>query len=266
MKDMAVTDYNTACGDLAQRFIQMLANCIVGYQDISGVTHYRLNVTSWQNACTELTDLVDCDISHIEAERLLAENLFGLDDCSRLTFKKFDNTDNDWEDYGECVEMPMSLFQMLARSIVVYASGTKLNTILDTAACTSLTQLLDCDTNNIESERLLVNNIFAKDDCDKFLVKLISDTSTMTDYSTECVDMPQSLIQLLARCIVLYDGHYRLNVANVAGYCDDLLDFWTCDNGHITPERALAENIFATDSCGNLAVKIFTNSGQEDEQ
>ena len=85
----------------------------------------------------------------------------------------------------------------------------------------------------------------------------------MTDYNTQCTDYPQSFMQLLARCIVLYDGNYYLNVASVSGYCGDLLDFWTCSNGHIDPERALAENIFATDSCGNLAVKIFNNQGEE---
>lgn len=218
---MAVTEYSTACGDLPLSFVQMLANCIVGYQDIAGVTHYRINATVWSANCSALTDLVDCDISHIESERLLVENLFAMDECGRLTIKVFNNSDNDWTDYGECVEMPQTLLQMIARSLVVYATAGKINTIQDAAACTELTQLLDCDLNNIESERLLVNNVFAVDDCDMELVKLVLNSSTMTDYNTECVDMPQSLLQLLARCIVEYDGHYRINVASVTGYCGD---------------------------------------------
>jgi len=263
---MAVTDYSTACGAVAQTFIQMLANTIAGYHDLAGVLHYRLNGNVSSAGCTALTDLVDCDISHIEPERLLVENVFALDECSRLIIKVFNNSDNDWEDYNECGEMPLSLIEILSRTIYTYANQNHLNIIIDSAACTELTQLLDCDVNNIESERLLVNNIFAVDDCGKMLIKLVNNTSTMTDYNTQCVDMPQSLLQLLARCIVLYDGHYRLNTVYVTGYCGDLHDFWTCSNNHIDPERALAENIFATDSCGNLAVKWFSNAGDEDRQ
>jgi hypothetical protein len=154
---------------------------------------------------------------------------------------------------------------MLARSVVIYAGTTKLNSIIDSVACTSLTQLLDCNVNNIEAERLLVTNVFGVDDCGNLLLKMVNDTSTMTDYHTECTELHQSFM-LLARCIVLYDGHYRLNIAAVTGYCDDLHDFWTCSNNHITPERALYENIFATDSCGNLAIKWYSNQAERKEQ
>ena len=240
----------------------MLANLIVGYQDIAGVTHYRLNGTFTAVACTGLEAAATCNYSHLEEERVLVESLFGLDDCGRLTMKVVSNT-SDWEDYSECAELPQSWIRMLARSVVKYGDTTYLNAITDTAACTSLTQLLDCNVNNIESERLLVTNLFAVDDCGNLLLKMVADTSTMTDYHTECTQLPESFLQLLARCIVLYDGHYRLNVAVVTGYCDDLSDFWTCSLNHIDPERALVENIFATDSCGNLAIKWFSNSGEE---
>jgi hypothetical protein len=260
---MAVTDYNTECGALPQTWMQMLANLIVGYLDITGVTHYRLNGTFTQDTCTTLTPALECDVSHLQPERQLVERIFGLDDCGRLTMKIFDNSDNDWTDYSECVEMPQSWLQMLARCIVTYNGTTKLNAIIDTTACTDLVQLLDCNVNNIESERLLVANVFAVDDCGNLLIKMFSDASTMTDYNTQCTELPQTFMQLLARCIVLYDGHYRLNIAVVTGYCDDLSDFWTCAINHIDPERALVENIFATDSCGNLAIKWFNDQGEE---
>ena len=89
--------------------------------------------------------------------------------------------------------------------------------------------------------------------------------SDFTDYSTPCGDMPQSLIKMLANCIYEYDGHYFLNMVGCADECDDLESFWTCDNNGIEPERALVENIFALDECGNMAVKIFFNMGSWDE-
>lgn len=262
---MAVTDYNTACGDLPQSFMQMLANLIVGYHDIAGVLHYRLNGTFTATGCTTLELAPDCNHSHIETERILVESLFGLDDCGRLTMKVISNT-SDWTDYSVCTELPQSWYRMLARSIVKYEGTTYLNSIIDSVACTSLTQLLDCNVNNIESERLLVTNVFAEDDCGNLLLKMVNDTSTMTDYNTQCTELPQSFMQLLARCIVLYGGHYRLNIAAVSGYCDDLHDFWSCILNHIEPERALVENIFATDSCGNLAIKWFSDLGDTREQ
>ncbi len=256
------TDYTTECGGVPLSFIQMLASTIVGYQDIAGVTHYRINTLLADDACTALEIFPQCATQHIEPERLLVENTFALDDCGTyLAWKMFDNSDEDWTDYGDCGEMPQTLIQMLARSIVTYNDVNKINIIIDSGGCDEVTALLDCTTNQIESERLLVNNIFAEDDCGYILVKIYNNTDTMTDYHTECVDMAQSFYQLLARCIVLYDGHYYLNVAYVRDYCDDLIAFWTCAINHIEPERALVENVFATDSCGNLALKIFNNAG-----
>ena len=77
---MAVTDYHTACGDLPQSFIKMMANIIVGYHDIAGVLHYRLNGSYTSDACSTVEDLLTCATSHIDSERQLVENIFGLDD------------------------------------------------------------------------------------------------------------------------------------------------------------------------------------------
>lgn len=261
------TDYKTGCGSLALSFLQMLGSSIVGYHDIAGVLHYRINGLEAEDACTGLSDFLGCQTSHIDPERQLVENTFALDDCGTyLAWKVFSNTDNDWTDYDNCGEMPQSFIQMLARTIATYATVNRINAVIDHGSCSEITPLLSCITNNIESERLLVANLFAEDDCGRLLIKLFADSDTFTDYHTECVDMPQSFYQLLARCIVLYDGHLYLNTASVSGYCGDLHKFWTCANNHITPERALVEHVFAVDSCGNLALKIFNNEGEEVRQ
>jgi hypothetical protein len=89
-----------------------------------------------------------------------------------------------------------------------------------------------------------------------------------TDYSTACGDLPQSLIQMLANCIVGYpcdlagNIQYRLNLIPIIDDCDDLTDFWTCNNNNLDPERALVENIFALDECGRLGIKVFVNLGE----
>jgi hypothetical protein len=256
------TDYTTECGSLSLSFIQMLASTIFGYHDIAGVMHYRINGLQASDACTELSDFLECNVSHIEPERQLVENTFALDDCSLLAWKIFSNSDNDWTDYSECGEIPKTFIEMLARTILTYSSANRLNAVIDSGACASATQLLDCVTNQIESERLLVSNVFAVDDCERVLIKFFANSSTMTDYHTECTESPQSFYQLLARCIVSVGGHYYINTASVTGYCDDLHAFWTCALSHIDPERALVENVFATDSCGNLALKIFNNAAE----
>lgn len=257
------TDYSTACSDLALSWYQMLASTIVGYADLAGVTHYRLNAIVVGADCSDLTDLLTCETSHIPPERQLVENVFALDDCGEFLALKFiTNSDNDWIDYGECGEMPLTFLQMLARAIVLYGGHYKINAVFDGAECTEITPLLNCTTNAIESERLLVNNVFATDDCGHVLIKLFSSASTGTDYSTPCGVAPESFIELLARCIVLYDGHYYLNLLYYNQNCDDLTAFWNCNNGHIDPERALAENCFATDECGNLGLKVFYNAGE----
>ena len=257
------TDYTTGCGDVALNFIQMIASTIRGYASIDGITHYRINGLWYTDACAEVSDFLECDTSHIDPERQLVENTFALDDCGLLAWKLFSPTDQTWTDYSECGEVPQSLIQMLARCIVTYAGHNKVNAITATAECTEVTALLDCSVNAIESERLLVANIFAVDDCGRLMIKLFANTSTMTDYNTQCTEAPESFYELLARCIVLYDGHYYLNIASVTGNCDDLTAFWTCANNHIEPERAIVENLFTTDDCGNLALKVFNNSGTQ---
>jgi hypothetical protein len=263
------TDYTTECGSLPLSFIQMLASCIVGYHDIAGIMHYRINGLEVSDDCSELNDFLDCDVSHIDPERQLVENTFALDNCSRLAWKVFNNTDEDWTDYSECGEIPQTFIQMLARCIVNYNDINKINAVIDTNVCTNIEPLIVCSPYSFTdevAETALVANAFAVDDCDRLLVKFFADTSTMTDYHTECVDLPQSLYQLLARCLILYNGHVYINVASVSGYCDDLHDFWTCINNYIDPERTLVENVFATDSCGNLALKIFNNLGDSRKQ
>jgi len=256
------TNYNTECGSDPLSFIQMLASTIQGYHDLVGSLHYRINALEYSDGCEELSAFLECDTSHIDPERQLVENIFALDDCSILAVKIFTNEDNDWVDYEECGEVPQTFIQMLARCIVTYSDANKLNAVLDTDECAEIETLLDCDVNDIEAERMLVTNLFATDDCGNLLIKLFANTSTFTDYGVACTETRQSFYQMLARCIVLYDGHYYLNLASVTGYCDDLHAFWTCSNNHLSPEQALVDNVFATDSCDNLAVKIFNNQGE----
>jgi hypothetical protein len=265
---MAVTDYSTECGSLPLSFIQMLASTIVGYHDIAGVLHYRINGVETADVCTELSDFLECDVSHIDPERQLVENTFGLDDCSRLIWKIFHNSDTHWTDYGVCNEIPQTFIQLLARCIVNYSDVSKVNAVIDAGACTGIDPLLVCSsyslTEDVAEEAL--RSAFATDDCNRLLIKFFANTSTMTDYHTECVELPQTFYQLLARCLVVYDSHVYINTATVTGYCDDLHDFWTCANNHIDPERALVENVFAVDDCGILALKIFNNEGDSREQ
>ena len=83
-----------------------------------------------------------------------------------------------------------------------------------------------------------------------------------TDYSTECGQLPLSFYQMLAACIREYGGHTYINTVYVQAACDTLTSFWDCDNNAMDPERALVENCFAIDECGNLALKVFLNTGE----
>jgi len=263
---MAEVDYHTECGGMVPlSFIQMWAATLFGYHDIAGVIHYRFNALGHTGNCTEISNLLTCDTSHIDSERQLVENVFALDDCSLLAMKFFSNDDTHWTDYANCGEYPQSFIQMLARCIVTHASVNRINCKTYTDTCNSIDDLYHCSPFSLTddvAELLLVGNVFAKDDCGFLLIKLFADTSTMTDYHTPCDQLPQSFMQLLARCIIKYGGKYFLNIAAVSAECDDMHAFWTCDNNNVTPERALVENLFATDSCGHLAVKMFTNGGK----
>jgi len=84
---------------------------------------------------------------------------------------------------------------------------------------------------------------------------------TFTDYSTECGSLPLSFIQMLAACIVGYDGHYYLNILGTSEHCDDLDDLVDCNTNQIESERLLVENVFALDECGRLGLKMLWNQG-----
>lgn len=85
------TDFSTPCGNVPLTFIQMLAACIVGYDDAEGNRHFYLNVIGTSEHCDDLEALVDCNINAIEPERLLVENLFALDECGNLALKMLAN-------------------------------------------------------------------------------------------------------------------------------------------------------------------------------
>ncbi len=270
---MATTEYNTECGSDHLSLIQMLASSIFGYVDIAGVTHYRINTLEQTGDCVDLRDIAHCDHQSRDPERLLVENVFATDECGQLGIEPFINVDT-WTDFDNCDEPLHTLMEMLSRCIYGYSDEWEnftLNTVQATDNCDTLVDLLDCTTNQIESERLLVNNAFAVDDCGNLALKIFVNDgagdqgdTVVADYNTECVDMPQSFVQLLARCLVLYDGHYYINVLEVTSLCANLVNFWTCSNNHIDPERALVENVFATDECGHLALKTIVNTGEGD--
>jgi len=88
-----------------------------------------------------------------------------------------------------------------------------------------------------------------------------------TDYSTACGATPMSLMQMLAATLVTIDcnqiSQTRINLIPQFGYCDDLVSFWDCDIQNLDPERAIVENAFALDECGNLGLKVYFNYGAE---
>ena len=268
------TDSTTGCGSVALSFYQMLASTMVGYVDLAGLTHYRINALEVAGNCVDLLDLLDCDINHMAPERQLVENVFALDTCAdHMALKTFTNSSIS-TDYEECAELPKTFIEMLARSIVGYqdiagVTHYRINTFVETDTCDTLIDLIDCDINDIEAERLIVENLFATDACDRLGLKIFANSgeagqtgAVVTDYSVSCTTLKQSFLQMLARCIVLGDGAYKLNVLKVESTCDDVVDFWTCANNHIDAESAMVDNLFATDQCGHLALKWFTNTGE----
>lgn len=91
-----------------------------------------------------------------------------------------------------------------------------------------------------------------------------------TDYSTSCGSMPMTFMQMLAATLVKYTcdentDQVRLNLIPQFAYCDTLTSYWDCDNnGDVSTEgaeRALVENAFALDECGNLGLKVLVNYG-----
>ena len=80
------TDYSTACGELPQTFLQMLANSLVTYDG-----HVHLNLIVSLDNCDDLTDFWTCANQNLDPERALVENAFALDECGRLGLKVFYN-------------------------------------------------------------------------------------------------------------------------------------------------------------------------------
>jgi hypothetical protein len=84
---------------------------------------------------------------------------------------------------------------------------------------------------------------------------------TFTDYPSECGTGPSTFLELLANCIVTYNGHQYLNILYSSASCDDMEDFETCGNPILDPDAALSGNLFALDECGRLGIKMLLNTG-----
>ena len=83
----------------------------------------------------------------------------------------------------------------------------------------------------------------------------------MAAAAEDCGKLPLTLIQALAACLVTSSGTTYVNTIEAAGACDGLTSFWTCANNGTDPESAIVANAFALDECGNLAIKIYKNTG-----
>lgn len=99
---------------------------------------------------------------------------------------------------------------------------------------------------------------------------IVLSTQCGSDYHTPCGNLSPSFIQMLASCLYRYTcgqnvGQVRINFLCAFDGCDHLSAYWTCANQGVTPEqaeRALVEEAFALDECGNLGVKAFINLGE----
>jgi len=87
--------------------------------------------------------------------------------------------------------------------------------------------------------------------------------NNFTDFAPDCGFEKQSLVQMLANCLIVHEGHVYLNLIPRADYCDDITSFIDCDNNHIDPEDLITGNAFALDECGHLGLKVFYNNGEE---
>ena len=85
-------------------------------------------------------------------------------------------------------------YKCLPKTIVLYDGHYRLNAVFDGDKCTEITSLLSCANNEIEAERMLVQNLFATDDCGHVLIKLFSNASSFTDYYTPCAATPETFI------------------------------------------------------------------------
>ena len=75
------TDFAPGCGELQQKFLELLAQAVVEYND-----HYYLNIIYTSANCDTLTPFINCNNNHVTPDEVLA-NLFALDECGNLGIK-----------------------------------------------------------------------------------------------------------------------------------------------------------------------------------
>lgn len=80
------TDYAPSCGELQQKFLELLAQSVVEYND-----HYYLNIIYTSANCDTLTPFISCDNNNQTPDEVLS-NLFALDECGNLGVKMLLNT------------------------------------------------------------------------------------------------------------------------------------------------------------------------------
>jgi hypothetical protein len=79
--------------------------------------------------------------------------------------------------------------------------------------------------------------------------------------TTGCGLLPATLLQLLAASLVTSSGTVYLNTIQVEGVCDGLTSAWECTDQGMDLEAFICANMFALDECGNMAVKVYKNTG-----
>lgn len=79
------TDYAPSCGELQQKFLELLAQSVVEYND-----HYYLNIIYASGKCDTLTPFINCNNNNQTPDEVLS-NLFALDECGNLGIKMFLN-------------------------------------------------------------------------------------------------------------------------------------------------------------------------------
>jgi hypothetical protein len=79
------TDYAPSCGELQQKFLELLAQSVVEYND-----HYYLNIIYASGNCDTLTPFINCNNNNQTPDEVLS-NLFALDECGNLGIKMFLN-------------------------------------------------------------------------------------------------------------------------------------------------------------------------------
>lgn len=246
---MAITDRHTACGDMPRTLIQMLASCIHMWEDNKGDKHAMLEFAEvGMDTCDKLSNTRLCNPE--DPERFAVENMFALDDCNNLAVKLFFNlSDINMQTCG----LDRSLLQFLADTIYRINGQLALSVSSNTYVCNVARKAIDCGYNDPEA---IVKGIFGVDSCGNNVMRLVT-SEELTDKIKPCFEMPHSFLEMLARCVLVFDGISCLNVIMVTpNDCGKITKFWDCDESAIEPERALVNNVFAWDICGNLGLKI----------